>query len=236
MSRAEPTRVLTVEDDAAIRRMVVRILEDAGYVVDEADDAFSAMELLGAQRPDIILMDVRLPRIDGFDLLARIRRASDVPIIMLTGRGREEERIRGLRLGADDYVLKPFSHGELVARIESVLRRARPSGRHAAPAEGLTLTFPGLEINRIAREVRVGDRPIPLTSREFDVLVFLASSPRQVFSREQLLRQVWESSADWQNPATVTEHVRRIRRKIEDDPLAPRWITTVRGAGYRFEP
>lgn len=226
-------RILAVEDDAAVRGLLVRLLQDDGYEVFEADDALGAMEHLGANPPDLVLLDVVLPGVDGLDLLRRIRRKSTVPIIMLTGRTDEADRIEGLRSGADDYVLKPFSPGELVARVESVLRRSAPQ---AALVEQAVLAYDGLEIDPVAREVSVQGETVPVTAREFDLLAFLASAPRQVFTREQLLRQVWDSSTQWQDDATVTEHVRRVRKKIEADPDRPRWLVTVRGVGYRFEP
>jgi DNA-binding response OmpR family regulator len=154
-----------------------------------------------------------------------------VPVVFLTGRGHEIDRIAGLRMGADDYIVKPFSPGELTARVESVLRRAQPRSDHT----GL-LGFGALHIDARTREVVLNQRRVDMTTKEFDLLYFLASSPRQVFSREQLLDQVWSSSSEWQTDATVTEHIRRLRRKIEADPDQPAWITTVRGAGYRFEP
>lgn len=216
-----------------MRGLLVRLLQDDGYEVFEADDALGAMEHLGANPPDLVLLDVVLPGVDGLDLLRRIRRKSTVPIIMLTGRTDEADRIEGLRSGADDYVLKPFSPGELVARVESVLRRSAPQ---AALVEQAVLAYDGLEIDPVAREVSVQGETVPVTAREFDLLAFLASAPRQVFTREQLLRQVWDSSTQWQDDATVTEHVRRVRKKIEADPDRPRWLVTVRGVGYRFEP
>jgi DNA-binding response OmpR family regulator len=230
-------RILTVEDDEEVRVLVANLLSEAGYAVDQAEDALTAMERLGATDPDLVILDVMMPRVDGFEFLEKIRQTRDVPVILLTGRGAENEKIRGFRLGADDYVVKPFSPAELVARVETVLRRTFGSAAPAAaaPAEN-ALRFEGLEIDRTSREVRVDGRLISLTAKEFDLLAFLAGSPRQVFSRAQLLNQVWSSSADWQDDATVTEHVRRIRRKVEADPDAPRWIVTVRGAGYRFEP
>ena len=232
MSRP-PHHVLVVEDDADVRHLLLRLLERDGYVVTEARDALAAMEAIGADPPDLVLLDLGLPDVDGMELLERIRGRSGVPVIMLTGRTAEHDRIAGLRGGADDYVAKPFSPGELIARVESVLRRANASHR---TDELQDLAFEGLVIDRGAREVRVGDAVVGVTAKEFDLLAFLAAAPRQVFTREQLLRQVWESSADWQDGATVTEHVRRLRRKIETDPDRPRWLVTVRGVGYRFEP
>jgi DNA-binding response OmpR family regulator len=180
------------------------------------------------------VLDLSLGADDGLDILSTLRESSDVPVILLTGRGDEHDRILGLKLGADDYLVKPFSPGELAARITSVLRRSRHGG--GAPTSGQHFSFGELEIDVPTRDVHLAGRPVEMTAKEFDLLVYLARYPRQVFSRDQLLSQVWESSAEWQDSATVTEHVRRIRRKIEADPDNPRWIRTVRGVGYRFEP
>ncbi len=227
-------RILVVEDDADIRLLLCRLLEREAYEVAAVSDALGAMEQLGAGDPDLVLLDVGLPDVDGMELLGRIRGRSSVPVIMLTGRTSEVDRIAGLRGGADDYVAKPFSAGELVARVQSVLRRSQSAPEGAAPAG--RLTFEGLVIDPSAREVRVGEDLVPVTAKEVDLLAFLAAAPRQVFTREQLLRHVWDSSTEWQDDATVTEHVRRVRRKIEADPDQPRWLLTVRGVGYRFEP
>ena len=224
--------VLVVEDESLVRGLVARLLSDSGYQVVEAEDAISGAELIGSAKPDLVILDVGLPGMSGLELLEHIRRTGDLPVIVLSGRGLEDDRVRGLQQGADDYVVKPFLHGELVARVDSVLRRSRA----ADTQQDTVLRFPPLEIDVVAREVRVGGRLIDLTAREFVLLEFLARSPRQVFDRGQLLRQVWGSSSDWQDPATVTEHVRRIRQKIEPQPNIPRWIVTVRGMGYRFEP
>ncbi len=230
-------RVLVVDDDEQIRSLLRRVLSVEGFEVDLAGDAASAAAARAANPPDLVLLDVLLPGQDGRDLLAELRESSDVPVILLTGLGNEADRILGLKLGADDYVVKPFSPGELVARIQSVLRRSRraPSAV-TSPGPGDTLTFDGLTIDVGARQVEVDGSPVEMTAKEFDLLAFLAASPRQVFSRDQLLDHVWGSSSQWQDDATVTEHVRRVRRRIESDPLKPRWIRTVRGAGYRFEP
>ena len=154
-----------------------------------------------------------------------------MPVILLSALGDEGERVVGLKLGADDYVTKPFSPAEIVARVATVLRRGR-----AVEATESRLDFDGLALDPASREVTVDGKVVETTFKEFDLLLFLATSPRQVFSREQILDHVWDSSSEWQDPATVTEHVRRIRRRIEADPDTPRWILTVRGAGYRFEP
>ncbi|MFP5317659.1 MAG: response regulator transcription factor [Acidimicrobiia bacterium] len=223
-------RVLVVDDEEPIRTLLTRLLTMEGYLVEEAGDARAALERIDARPPDLVLLDVMMPGQDGLDLLATLRRRSDVPIILLTARGDEADRVVGLRLGADDYVVKPFSPAELSARIATVLRRS------SAPANRSRLSFGGLELDLASREVRVDGRLVEMPAREFDLLAFLAASPRQVFSREQLLDQVWSSSGEWQDPGTVTEHVRRVRRRIERDPDKPCWIVTVRGAGYRFEP
>jgi DNA-binding response OmpR family regulator len=167
----------------------------------------------------------------GLDLMSEIRKHSEVPIIFVTGKGGETDRVLGLRLGADDYVVKPFSSAELVARIHSVLRRA-----HREPTGEQRLEFDELVVDLQTREVLVRGDVIDTTAKEFDLLVFLAQAPRRVFSREQILKTVWDSSTNWQDAATVTEHVRRLRKKIEKNPDEPRWLRTVRGVGYRFEP
>ena len=210
--------------------MLSRILSEEGYRVAEAADGEGLMKAVAEQTADLVLLDVMLAHEDGMDVLASLRRTSDVPVIMLTARGKELDRVLGLKLGADDYVVKPFSTPELTARIASVLRRAR---RKEAV---VSLDFGELVIDIPTREVRMGGHVVETTAKEFDLLAFLARSPRQVFSRAQLLEHVWDSSADWQAEGTVTEHVRRIRRKIESDPDNPRWVKTVRGVGYRFEP
>ena len=222
-------RVLVVDDEEPIRLMLRRYLSMEGYAVDEAADGRAAFELIRTRLPDIVLLDVMLPGQDGLDILSALRRTSDVPVILITARGEEGDRIVGLRLGADDYVVKPFSPAELAARIATVLRRAghQRSGR---------LEFDGLSIDRGSRELRLHGELVDIPAREFELLAFLASAPRQAFSRDELLSRVWGSSTDFQDPGTVTEHVRRIRRRIEADPEHPRWIVTVRGMGYRFEP
>jgi len=225
-------RILVVDDDDDIRALLTRYLEMEGYEVAQAADATGAYQALADDPPDLVLLDVMLSPDDGLEVLARIRKESEVAVILLTGRGAEADRVVGLKLGADDYVVKPFSPAEVEARISSVLRRVKP-----APA-ATSLTFDGLTIGLASREVRVGDsdEPVTLTAKEFDLLYFLATSPRQVFSREQLLDNVWNSSSEWQSPGTVTEHIRRLRNRIEADPDHPRWITTVWGVGYRFNP
>ncbi len=224
-------QILVVDDEEDVRDMIAEYLQDEGFRVHEAADGDGALAALSQNQVDLVLLDVMLPSRDGFDVLSAIRRSSEVPVILVTGRGQETDRIVGLRMGADDYVVKPFSLGELAARIRSVLRRAGQGG-----PQGKRLEYDGLAIDLATRDVVAGERKVDLTAKEFDLLAFLAAAPRQVFSREQLLSKVWESSSEWQDPATVTEHVRRVRHKIEADPDHPRWVCTVRGVGYRFEP
>lgn len=235
---AEPARqgviVLVVDDDPEVREMLQLLLGDEGFVVHVAGDADEGLRAIDKVRPDVVLLDVSMPVSSGLDMLGEIRRRGELPVICVTGRGSETDRVVGLRLGADDYVVKPFSAPELVARIQTVLRRSRPSP--VVADEPVGLDFGRLRIDPVTRDVALDGRRIELTAREFDLLAFLAQAPRRVFSREQLLSNVWQSSTDWQDPATVTEHVRRVRRKIEDDPDRPKWLTTVRGVGYRFEP
>ena len=223
-------RILVVDDDPEVRTLLGRALGAEGFEVDVAADGDGARKAIALSPPDLVVLDLGLGTEDGLDVLADLRKSRDVPVICLTGRGAEHDRVLGLKLGADDYLVKPFSPVELAARITSVLRRTR---RQAPPP---SLDFGDLRLDLSTREVVVRGAKVDMTVKEFDLLAFLAASPRQVFAREQLLQQVWESSSEWQDSATVTEHVRRIRRKIEDDPDQPRWVTTVRGVGYRFEP
>ncbi|MBA2720115.1 MAG: response regulator transcription factor [Chloroflexi bacterium] len=222
-------RVLVVDDEPTVREVVSRYLEREGYRVDSAADGDSARRLF-AESPDLVVLDLTLPGMDGLAFLRDIRRTSAVPVILLTARTEEMDRVVGLELGADDYVVKPFSPRELVARVRSVLRRGR------AVIDGPRLEFADLSIDARARTVTVRGKTVPFRAREFDLLHFLASSPHQVFSRAQLLNHVWESSAEFSDVSTVTVHVRRIRQKIENDPLEPRRIVTIRGVGYRFDP
>jgi len=226
------TKVLVVDDEPTVREVVAGYLRRDGHEVAEAADGHLALELFDADPPDLVVLDMMLPGVNGLDILRRIRSGGEVPVIMLTARAEESDRVAGLELGADDYVVKPFSPRELAARVNGVLRRT--NGR-AASAPG-PIVHDGLTIEPLSRQVTLDGALIEMTPKEFDVLAFLASSPRQVFSRAQLLESVWQSSPDWQDPATVTVHVRRIRNKLEDDPEDPRWITTVWGVGYRFEP
>jgi DNA-binding response OmpR family regulator len=228
------TSVLIVEDDADNASLLERYLAGQGFDVTVVVSGALALSTTSSTTPDIILLDIGLGDEDGRDVLRELRLLSDVPVIFLTGRGLESERIAGLKMGADDYIVKPFSLAEVAARIESVLRRAGSSlDQHRDDVS--TMQFGDLTINEKTHEVHLSGELLELTSKEFALFAFLARSPRQVFSREQLLQNVWESSGDWQNDATVTEHIRRLRAKIETDPDHPHLITTVRGVGYRFE-
>jgi DNA-binding response OmpR family regulator len=224
------TKVLVVDDEPTIREIVVGYLERAGFKTLEAADGNRARELLEHDPPDLVVLDVMLPGTDGLELCRWIRSHSRLPVIMLTARGEESDRIVGLELGADDYVTKPFSPRELAARVRTVLRRAGP---YATADE--RLSYDGLVIDSSTREVIRWNEPLRLTAREFDLLWFLASHPRRVFSREQLMGRVWGYSAAL-DTGTVTVHMRRLREKIEDDPSHPRHLETVWGVGYRFAP
>jgi DNA-binding response OmpR family regulator len=223
-------RILVIDDEPRVREVVATYLEREGFKVLEAADADTARRHLAGPEPDLVILDIMFPGASGLDLLADLRRTSATPVILLTARAEESDRVLGLELGADDYVVKPFSPRELVARVRSVLRRSNP-----VPVSQ-TIAYEGLTVDMTAREVSVGGDPVELTAKEFDLLAFMASNPRQVFSRSQLLEQVWDSSPEWQDPATVTVHVRRVRHKIESDPTQPRWLQTAWGVGYRFQP
>jgi DNA-binding response OmpR family regulator len=224
------TTVLVVDDEPTIREIVVSYLKRDGFRTLEAGDGIRASELLQTETPDLIVLDLMLPGIDGLDLCRRLRATSQVPVIMLTARGEESDRIVGLDLGADDYVTKPFSPRELAARVRTVLRRAEVD---AVPDD--RLSFDGLEIDSSSRDVTRNGEPLRLTAREFDLLWFLARHPRRVFARDQLMRRVW-GYASAVDTGTVTVHVRRLREKIEEDPSRPRHLETVWGVGYRFLP
>jgi DNA-binding response OmpR family regulator len=224
------TKILVVDDEPTIREIVVSYLERDGFKTLEAADGNRARELLETDPPDLVVLDVMLPGTDGLELCRWIRSRSRLPVIMLTARGEESDRIVGLELGADDYVTKPFSPRELTARVRTVLRRAETD---VVAQE--SLSYDGLVVDSATREVTRDGNPLRLTAREFDLLWFLASHPRRVFSREHLMRRVWGYSAAL-DTGTVTVHMRRLREKIEDDPSHPRHLETVWGVGYRFAP
>jgi DNA-binding response OmpR family regulator len=222
--------ILVVDDEPTIREVVVRYLEREGYRTLEAADGDEARRLLEQDPPNLVVLDLMLPGTDGLALCRWLRARSAVPVIMLTARGDEADRIIGLELGADDYVTKPFSPRELVARVKTVLRRSRPD-----PGAAERLTVGELEIDSSSREVLRAGRPLRLTAKEFDLLWFLASHPRRVFSRDQLMDRVWGYAAAF-DTGTVTVHMRRLREKIEADPSRPRHLETVWGVGYRLTP
>ena len=220
--------VLVVDDEPIVREVVVRYLEREGHRTLEAADGDAARGMIERSDPDLVVLDVMLPGADGLELCRWIRGRSELPVIMLTARGEEADRIVGLELGADDYVTKPFSPRELAARVRSVLRRSS-----ASPPPAAALTFGDVELERETREARKSGALIRLTAKEFDLLWFLASHPRRVFSRDQLMASVWGYTAAL-DTGTVTVHVRRLREKIEDDPSQPRYLETVWGIGYRL--
>jgi DNA-binding response OmpR family regulator len=224
------TTVLVVDDEPIVREVILRYLERDGFRTLEAGDGDTARRLLERESPGLVILDIMLPGIDGLELCRWIRARSDLPVILLTARGEEADRIVGLELGADDYVTKPFSPRELTARVRTVLRRSTP---HVGKAD--RLSFDGLELDARTREVVCRGEPQRLTAREFDLLWFLASHPKQVFSRDQMMDRVWGYAAAL-DTGTVTVHIRRLREKIEADPARPERLQTVWGVGYRFSP
>jgi DNA-binding response OmpR family regulator len=226
------TRVLVVDDEPMVRDVLARYLEKEGFDVDVAEDGEQALVAHAATHPDLVLLDLKLQRVDGIDVFRRLR--EQVPataVIMLTAKGEEIDRVVGLELGADDYVTKPFSPREVVARVRAVLRRSS-TGTSEPPR---VVVVGDLEIDGPKRELRRGDVPVRLTRKEFDLLYLLASTPGRAFTRSELLEDVWDFAWDG-DTATVTVHVRRLREKIEEDPSNPVHLTTVWGVGYRFDP
>jgi DNA-binding response OmpR family regulator len=224
-------RVLIVDDEAVVRDVLSRYLEEEGFRVETAADGESALDLAARSVPDVVVLDLMLPRIDGLEVLRRMRARRDVPVVLLTARGEEVDRIVGLEVGADDYVAKPFSPREVVARVRAVLRRTRRASDPLPP----TIVVDDLEIDRGRKVVRRGGIPVHVTRKEFELLDLLASHPGRTFRRSELLEDVWDSAWDGDS-ATVTVHVRRLRRKVEVDPSTPRHLLTVWGVGYRWEP
>ncbi|MFZ9628775.1 MAG: response regulator transcription factor [Ilumatobacteraceae bacterium] len=232
-------RVLVVDDDEGVRTAVTWALEADGFEVVAVDNGVTAMETLQSAALSLVVLDLSLPGLGGLDILSRLRAAElqtgqrHLPIIVLSGRDSETDRIVGLDLGADDYLVKPFSPGELAARARSVLRRSAdvaPGGRSPFRPRG-----EGVEIDTDSRNVWVDGTPVELAAKEFELLAYLIAHPRRACSRIELLSAVWSSNAGWQTEATVTEHVYRLRQKIEADPQRPRWLRTVRAVGYRWE-
>jgi two-component system response regulator ResD len=225
--------ILVVEDEPAVAEVVSLYLRRAGYTVRMVNTGPAAVREFDTQPPTLIVLDLMLPGLDGLAITGHVRERGDTPIIMLTARSQETDRIAGLEMGADDYVTKPFSPQELVSRVRAVLRRAKPSG--ASEAIERALTFDDLSIDPQTRLVTLHGEEKSLTAKEFDLLWLLARHPRQVFTRDQLLERVW-GMADYIDPGTVTVHVRRLREKIENDPSNPRHLQTAWGVGYKFEP
>jgi DNA-binding response OmpR family regulator len=228
---SEPT-ILVVDDEPSISEVVSLYLGRAGYRVLVAADGQTALEIFEREPPDLVVLDLMLPKVDGLEIARHLRAEGDVPIIMLTARREETDRILGLEMGADDYVVKPFSPRELVSRVKAVLRRTQGS---ALARDGQPLVFTDLHVDPVTRLVQVDGEERTLTAKEFDLLWTLARHPRQVFNRNQLLDLVW-GLTEYIDPSTVTVHIRRLREKIETDPSNPRHIQTVWGVGYRFEP
>ena len=231
MSERRRGRVLVVDDEPTIAEIVARYLERAHYSTRIAADGHAALAHASTWHPDLVVLDLMLPGLDGLEVMRRLRDTGGprVPVILLTARGEESDRIDGLRLGADDYVVKPFSPAELVARVDAVLRRNAPEDAGPEPE----LVFGDLVIDPSGRRVLVDGEEAALTQREFDLLLFLARHPGQVFTRDQLMEQVWRFSF-YSDTSTVTVHIRRLRAKIEREPAQPRFIETVWGVGYRF--
>lgn len=235
--------ILIVDDEPNIREIVALYLARAGYDVRVAADGRAALQALTTALPDLVILDVMLPHVDGFEITRRLRLEGSTPVILLTARREETDRIEGLELGADDYVVKPFSPQELVSRVRAVLRRVRPDaagaerqGEPGASQEeraARVLTFDGLVIDNAAHTVLVDGAAVTLTAKEFDLLWFLANHPHRVYNREQLLAHVW-GETQYIDASTVTVHIRRLREKLEKDAAAPHYIQTVWGVGYRF--
>jgi two-component system, OmpR family, response regulator ResD len=226
----ETFRILIAEDEPTVSDVVSRYLAREGFNVLQASDGESAVKLAREHPPDLVVLDLMLPKKDGLEVLRELRRHGPLPVIIVTAKGEETERILGLELGADDYVTKPFSPRELVARVRAVLRRANRNG----VSEGMILRAGSLSIDPNRRSLTIDGEPVELTAREFDLLVFLARHPGQVFTRDQLLDRVWDFHY-FGDASTVTVHIHRLRNKIEPDPMRPTYLRTVWGVGYKFE-
>jgi DNA-binding response OmpR family regulator len=228
--------ILVVDDEPSIAEIVSLYLRQAGFRVRVARDGVAALKALTEELPDLVVLDLMLPGVDGLEITRRLRAVGNTPIIMLTARREEADRVLGLEIGADDYIVKPFSNAELVSRVRAVLRRTTASA--ALPVDGrqpAILRYELLSIDFKTRLVTIEGRELMLTAKEFDLLWYLAAHPRQVFNRDQLLDAVW-GETQYIDPSTVTVHVRRVREKIERDPATPRHLHTVWGVGYKFEP
>jgi DNA-binding response OmpR family regulator len=224
-----PAHILVVDDEPTVRAVVSDYLRLDGARVTEADNGHKALEILAKDRPDVVVLDVMLPEVDGLEVLRSIRSNMDLPVILLTARTSESDRVTGLDLGADDYVMKPFSPRELAARVRSILRRTK------AGAGGNVVELGNIVVDEPARKLQVAGRTVDTTPREFELMAYMVNHRGRVFSRAELLDAVWQSSPEWQDPSTVTVHIRKLRRKIERDPNKPLHLKTVWGVGYRFD-
>ena len=224
-------KVLVIDEEENVCELITIYFEKAGYDVVCCGNGEDGIEMLQSQKPDIVILDLMLPGMDGLDVCKEVRKSSNIPLIMLTARVDEVDRVLGLEMGADDYITKPFSPRELLARVKAVLRRA---AYIPGPEEQQMLELPGLSVSRVSREVIVGDRTVDLTPKEFDLLWYLASNRNRVFTREQLLEQVWAYQEFYGDERTVDQHIKRLRRKIETNG-SPCRITTIWGVGYKFE-
>ncbi len=231
MSDESNAPVLVVDDEPMVREVLAQYLVADGYEVVESADGEDAIAKITELSPRIVLLDLMLPKRNGLEVLRFIRQTSELPVILLTARGEEADRVEGLEAGADDYVVKPFSAREVVARVRTVLRRT--AGTEAPP---ILTSFADVTIDPARREVTKGGEPVELPRKEFELLSCFLTHPGEALTREDLLAKVWGSSSEWQDPSTVTVHVRRLRGRLEDDPSAPKHFVTVFGHGYRFEP
>lgn len=225
--------ILVVDDEPMVREVLTQYLQAEGFDVIDAADGEAAVAALSNRLPDLVLLDLMLPKRNGLEVLAYIRQTSALPVILLTARGDESDRVQGLEAGADDYVVKPFSAREVVARVRSVLRRTSATPAAEAP---MVLEFGDIVVDPASRTVLKGGKAVDVPRKEFDLLTCLLARPDEALSREDLLRLVWDSSSEWQDPSTVTVHVRRLRGRLEDDPSNPQHFQTVFGVGYRFVP
>ena len=223
--------ILLVDDEDSVQKLLTYPLERDGFRVVAARDGEEALAFFARERPDLVVLDVMLPKLDGLEVCKRLRRESSVPIIMLTARDDELDKVLGLELGADDYITKPFSIREFRSRVRALLRRASASADGPAPD---VIQAGEVRIDLPRRTVELGGRPIDLTYVEFELLRLLASRPGHVFSRKNLLEALW-GAAEYRDPRTIDVHIRHLREKIEDEPANPRRLVTVRGAGYRYE-
>ena len=230
MAKTAARKVLVVDDERTIREVLRRYLEREGFQVSEAQDGAEALAAASQDPPDLVVLDLMLPKVDGLEVARQLRSERRVPIVMLTAKGELEDRIEGLELGADDYIVKPFSPREVMLRVNAVLRRAAEGTIDA----GEVVEASGLRLDPGTRQVSLAANPVDLTSKEFDLLYFLMQHPQQVFSREQLLDHVWGYEF-YGDPSTVTVHIRRLREKIEEDPSEPKRLRTVWGVGYKYD-